>query len=66
MAKISEDNTFTQVVRFNVAPEKQSALIAAIVAEVERWVCRRPGFISATFHVSLAGRCAQSDHPPGC
>lgn len=56
MAEISEDNTFTQVVRFDVDPEKQSALIATIVEEVERWVCRRPGFISSTFHASLDGR----------
>ena len=56
MARIAEDATFTQVVRFDVDPEKQGRLIAAIVVEVERWVCRRPGFISSTFHASLDGR----------
>ena len=55
MAQIAEDDTFTQLVRFNVAPEKQVALIAAIVAEVERWVYRRLGFISSTFHASHDG-----------
>ncbi|MBV9077774.1 MAG: antibiotic biosynthesis monooxygenase [Methylobacteriaceae bacterium] len=55
-ATIRENATFTQVVRFEVAPEKQEALIAAIVAEVERWVRFRPGFVSSTFHASLDGR----------
>ncbi|WP_158938588.1 antibiotic biosynthesis monooxygenase [Burkholderia sp. S171] len=56
MATIKEDETFTQVVRFDVEPDKQLALIAAIVEEVERWVCHRPGFISSTFHASHDGR----------
>lgn len=55
-ATIREDETFTQVVRFDVAPERQEALIAAIVAEVERWVRFQPGFVSATFHASLDGQ----------
>lgn len=56
MARISEDDTFTQIVRFDVDPRQQEPLIAAITSEVERWVCRRPGFISSTFHASLDGR----------
>jgi heme-degrading monooxygenase HmoA len=56
MASIREDSTFTQIVQFDVQPDSQRALIAAIVAEVERWVCRRPGFISSTFHASHDGR----------
>ncbi|HEX4326312.1 MAG TPA: antibiotic biosynthesis monooxygenase family protein, partial [Burkholderiales bacterium] len=56
MATIREDSTFTQIVRFDVAPEQQEALIAAIVAEVERWVRHRPGYISSTFHASHDGR----------
>jgi len=56
MARISEDNTYTQIVRFDVDPAKQDALISAIVKEVERWVCRRPGFISSTFHASFDGK----------
>lgn len=55
-ASTGEDDAFTQVVRFEVEPDKQGALIAAIAAEVERWVCRRPGFVSATLHASLDGR----------
>jgi hypothetical protein len=56
MASIQEDDTSTQIVRFDVGPHKQHALIGAIVAEVERWVCRSPGFISSTFHASHDGR----------
>ena len=56
MPIISEDNTFTQVVQFDVEPAKQQALIKAIVTEVERWVRHRPGFVSSTFHASLDGR----------
>ena len=56
MPVIQEDDTFTQVVQFEVEPDKQAALISAIVAEVERWVRHRPGFVSSTFHASLDGR----------
>ena len=55
-ARHQEGDTFTQVVQFEVEPDKQAALIAAIVAEVERWVRHRPGFVSSTFHASLDGR----------
>ena len=55
MPIIAEDATFTQVVRFDIDPAKQEALIAAIVAEVERWVRHLPGFVSSTFHASLDG-----------
>ena len=53
---VEGDGAFTQVVQFEVEPEKQGALIAAIAAEVERWVSRRPGFMSATLHASSDGR----------
>jgi len=56
MPIIAENDTFTQVVQFEVDPAKQQALIAAIVAEVERWVRHRPGFVSSTFHASLDGK----------
>jgi len=55
MALIAEDETYTQVVRFDVTPDKQMALIGAIVGEVERWVQLRPGFISSTLHASHDG-----------
>lgn len=56
MALIQEDATYTQIVRFDVAPEKQQALMTAIVAETERWICRRAGFVSATLHAGDDGR----------
>ena len=56
MPIIAENDIFTQVVRFEVEPARQDALIAAIVAEVERWVCHRPGFVSSGFHASIDGR----------
>ena len=52
---IAEGSVFTQVVLFEVPPDRQEALIAAIVAEVERWVRHRPGFLSASFHASHDG-----------
>ena len=55
MPTIAEDSTFTQVVHFAVAPDRQLALIAAIVGEVERWVRHLPGFVSSTFHASHDG-----------
>ena len=56
MPVIQEGDTFTQVVRFEVEPDKQAALIAAIVAEGARWVRHRPGFVFSTFYASLDGR----------
>ena len=56
MPVIAEDDTFTQVVQFEVAPDRQDRLIAAIAAEAERWIRHRPGFVSSTFHASLDGR----------
>ena len=54
--EITEDGTFTQMGQFQVESARQEALIAAIVAEVERCVRRRLGFMSSTFHASLDGR----------
>ena len=56
MPTIAEDKTFTQVVQFETAPERQQALIAAIVSEVDRWVRFRRGFVSSTFHASHDGK----------
>lgn len=55
MAIISEDDTVTQIVRFDVKPETQEALIDALAGEVERWVSHLPGFVSSTFHASNDG-----------
>ena len=46
----------TQIVHFRVAPDCADRLIEGVAAEVEAWVRRQPGFISATFHKSLDGR----------
>jgi len=43
-------------VQFDVDAGQQEPLIAAVVAEVERWVRHRPGFLSSTFHASLDGQ----------
>lgn len=56
MVTIQENDIFTQVVQFDIAADKQSALITAITGEVERWVRHLPGFISSTFHASHDGR----------
>lgn len=56
MPDIVEDATFTQVVHFSVAPEKQTALIAAIAGEIERWVRDLPGFVASSLHAGLDGR----------
>ena len=56
MAELTERPAFTQVVEFEVEPDKQELLIAAIVAELERWIRHRPGFISSTLHASFDGR----------
>lgn len=57
MITISEhDAVFTQVVRFDVEQNEQGPLISALVAEVELWVSRLPGFISSTFHASIDGK----------
>jgi heme-degrading monooxygenase HmoA len=53
---ITEADIFTQIVEFEVAPERQHDLIAALAAEVERWVRHRPGFLSASFHASHDGK----------
>jgi quinol monooxygenase YgiN len=56
MVTIAAGDTFTQVVRFDVRPDQQEKLIAAIAGEVERWIRQRPGFISSSFHASLNGQ----------
>ncbi|MGI4848166.1 MAG: antibiotic biosynthesis monooxygenase [Janthinobacterium lividum] len=56
MVTIQENNTFTQIVRFDVAKDNQEALITAITTQVQDWVCRLPGFISSTFHASHDGQ----------
>jgi heme-degrading monooxygenase HmoA len=54
--QITEGDVFTQIVEFEVASERQHDLIAALAAEVERWVQHLPGFLSASFHASYDGK----------
>ena len=46
---------FIQVVEFETEANRQQALIDVLVAEVERWIRYRPGFVQSTFHASLDG-----------
>ena len=55
MPQIREDETFVPVVRFEVEPENQAALLRVIVGEIERWICKLEGFESATVHASPDG-----------
>ena len=55
MPQFREDETFVQVVRFEVEPANQAALIRVIVGEIERWICKLEGFESATVHSSPDG-----------
>jgi len=52
---IAQGDLFTQIVEFTTSPERQHNLIAALAAEMERWVRQRPGFLSASFHTSDDG-----------
>ena len=56
MRAIAKDNTVTQLVQFEVTPDQQDWLIAAIAGEAERWIRHRHGFVSSTLHASLDGR----------
>ena len=55
MPIIAEDDLFTQIVEFDIDFARQMDLIDSIVAEVERWVRHRPGFVSSTLHASHDG-----------
>jgi heme-degrading monooxygenase HmoA len=56
MPTIVENQFFTALVEWEVAPEHQQALIDGVADEVERHFNRFPGFISASFHASEDGR----------
>ncbi|HKM62041.1 MAG TPA: antibiotic biosynthesis monooxygenase family protein [Acidisphaera sp.] len=57
MATINaEDDTFVVIVQYAVAPADIQALITDMAAQVEAWICRCPGFISASFHASEDGQ----------
>jgi C-6 monooxygenase len=44
-----------QLVTFTVEPADQQEIAGIIVDQVERTVAHRPGFVSATYHLSLDG-----------
>ncbi len=49
------DVGYIEVVTFDVDPAYQQQLADAIISEVQRWVHHRPGFLSASYHLSLDG-----------
>jgi hypothetical protein len=53
---IPEGSAFTVVVEFEVAPDRQGALLSGLSVEARRHFSTRPGFISATLHASHDGR----------
>lgn len=57
MPAISTDDTYIELVTFAVEnTEMQRALIDALTRQVEEWIKRTPGFISASFHASHDGK----------
>ena len=56
MPIINENQFFTPIIEFDVAPENQQALIDGIADEVERYFKSYVGFVSASFHASEDGR----------
>lgn len=51
----SEGNGVTLVNLYDVAPERQEALVALLGEVTEQAVRRQPGFISVSIHASLDG-----------
>ena len=56
MPIINENQFFTPIIEFDVAPGNQQEFIDAIADEVERYFKSYVGFISASFHASEDGR----------
>lgn len=56
MASIVENQFFTPVSIFEVAPERQRALIDGIADEIEQHYRPAKGFVAAIFHGSKDGR----------
>lgn len=56
MPQIKENQFFTPIIEFEVAPEKQNDFIDEITNEVKRFASKIPGFISASFHASEDGK----------
>ena len=41
------DNRFTTIAEFDAEPEQRAPLLKTLTDEIERWVCDRPGFVTA-------------------
>jgi len=55
--QVSEKSlSFTQMVEFQIEPQQQSALVAALSSQSERLAQRHGGFINASVQVSDDGR----------
>ena len=56
MTVISQNNdVFTLINVFTVAPERQQQLVDTLVETTEGLIKKLPGFVSASFHKSLDG-----------
>ena len=51
----SQNEVYTLINVFTVAPENQQQLVDTLIETTERWVKHLPGFVSASFHKSLDG-----------
>lgn len=56
MPTIAENQVFTVLIEFKVAPEQQQPLIDRLATLVETHIEYYPGFISASFHASEDGQ----------
>ncbi|MDB5957715.1 antibiotic biosynthesis monooxygenase family protein [Ramlibacter sp.] len=55
--KINADAELTTLVNvFSVAPEDRDRLVALLREGTEQWICKVPGFVSSSLHVSRDGR----------
>jgi quinol monooxygenase YgiN len=50
-----ENSNAVAIIRFEVEPQRQQALVNAAINNTEKVMKRKPGFISASIHKSLAG-----------
>lgn len=54
---IDADRRLTTLVNiFSVAPENRDRLVALLKEGTTAWICKTPGFVSSSLHVSHDGR----------
>ncbi len=52
-AQLREDAAVTTLINvFQVPPEQAAALVALLQEGTQQWICRVPGFVSSTLHLS--------------